>query len=148
AYSTIENLGFIGTVEAETALSELFDMGICENRAASALIICGTSSAIAVVITRAGARTDGFRWLCEQCRHLSWTRGWTRGKYYTHINTAELVDYLDAGFQPGSSKENWDFVHALEQIDTSDVRRLLRKWAMLRGTTEDPTVREDDHLRL
>ena len=142
------SLGVIGTPEAEKALCALFADGDCQDVIVSALIMCGTPSAMAVVVARAKTRLDGPEWLCEQASRLSWTRGWTRGRYYTHIHTTELVEYLDATYQPKSPIQNWDFVHAFRQIDSPDVRRLLRKRVEWCGTSADAVVREDDHLRM
>ena len=61
---------------------------------------------------------------------------------------ADFIQYLDATYQPKHPKQNWDFVRAFEQIDSPDVRRLLRKWAERQGTPNDAIVRENDSLRM
>jgi hypothetical protein len=142
AIEAAASLGVIGTPEAEKALIALLAEGNCQEGIVPALITCGSPSAMAVVIARAKTRPDGPEWLCKQARHLSSTRGWTRGRYYTHIHTKELVEYLDASYQPMSPTQNWDYVHAFEQIDSPDVRRLLRRWAEWSGTSADAIVRE------
>ena len=148
AIYAVASLGVIGTSEAETALCELLAEGVNEERIAPALINCGSPSAMAAVLARAKARSNGPEWLCEQASRLSYTRGWTRGRYYTHIDTADFVQYLDTTNQAASSKQNWGVIRAFEQIDSPDVRHLLRKWAERRGTLSDPVVRENDSLRM
>jgi HEAT repeat protein len=144
----VASLGVIGTPEAEKALCELLDDGVDEDHIVPALIACGSASAMGIVVARAKKRLDGPEWLCEKASRLSWTRGWTRGRYYTHIDMTEFVAYLNAAGCPRSPEKNWDLVHAFEQIDSPDVRRLLRKWAERRGTPADAVVRKDDTLRM
>lgn len=147
----IGSLGLIGNSEAESALERLLRLQegtSLVDEVLQALLCCGTSSAVARVVKRARSRADGPKWLCERLHRISWTRGWRSGEYYTHIHTPELVGYLDSHFAPGSPEENWDIGHAFGQIDSPDVRALLRKWASRRGTREDPLIRESDQRRL
>ena len=148
AYYAVHSLGFIGTPEAERAMFELLEGGANEDTIVQGLITCGSPSAMAAVMARAKARPDGPEWLWAQISHLSHVRGWTRGEFYTHVSTQELADYLDAACQEGSQDQNWDISWALQQIDSPDVRRVLRKWADRRGTHDDPVLREEDHLRI
>ena len=142
------SLGFIGTIEAEAALVRLASDSAVADEIVQGLIACGTASAIAMVVELARNKPRGSMWLCERLRHWNFLRGWTRGEYYTHIETTELVNYLDAEEPTGSLKQNWDLVDAFRQIDSPEVRRLLRKWAQRRGTTEDRVVRESDQRRM
>ena len=119
-----------------------------ENAVLEALLCCGSPAAVAQLVRRAAARQDGPKWLCERLHHLSWTRGWRRGEYFTHIHTAELVDYLEAHYEPGSPEQNWSVGDAFRQIDSPEVRTLLRKWGSRRGSPEDPLVRESDQRRI
>lgn len=147
----IGSLGWIGNSESESALGRLlqFQKGEgFENAVLEALICCGSPAAVAQLVHRAAARQDGPKWLCERLRHLSWTRGWSRGEYFTHIHTAELVDYLEAHYEPGSPEQNWSVGDAFRQIDSPEVRALLRKWGSRRGSPEDPLVRESDQRRI
>jgi HEAT repeat protein len=148
ALFAITSLGSLGTPEAEAALCDLLRRGVGEDRVVQGLILCGSQSALAISIAKAKEKPEGPRWLCEQLGCLSWIRGWRRGQYYTHIHTAELVEYLEATYQPGSPTQNWKLVDSFRQIDSPDVRRLLRKWAERRGTAEDPLVREDRQSRM
>jgi hypothetical protein len=100
------------------------------------------------VVNRAKGRQDGPGWLCERLRRFNWTREWRRGQYYTHIQTTELIDYLDSHFEAGSPEQNWKAVDAFRQIDSPEVRRLLQKWGSRRGLPEDPLVRESDQRRM
>lgn len=143
-----ESLGVIGTPEAEKALRELLADEVGEDYIVPALIACGSASAMSTVVARAKTRPDGPEWLCDQASRLSQTRGWTRGKYFTHIDMAEFVAYLDAADYSGSPNRIWNLVSALRQIDSVEVRRLLRKWAERRGTPCDPVMRTDDGLRM
>ena len=147
----IGSLGRIGNSEAECALERLLRLqkgeGF-ENAVLEALFCCGSSPAVVQLVHRAAARQDGPKWLCERLRHLSWTRGWRRGEYFTHIHTAELVDYLESRYEPGSPDQNWSVEDAFRQIDSPEVRALLRKWAGRRGSAEDPLVRESDQRRI
>ena len=142
------SLGVIGTPEAEKALSELLVDGVAEDHIVPALIACGSASATGIVVARAKTRPDGPGWLCSQAGRLSWTRGWTRGRYHTHINMADVVAYLDATDCPRSPEKNWALVRAFEKIDSPDIRYLLRKWAKRRGTPADAVVRKKDTLRM
>jgi hypothetical protein len=139
-------LGFIGTVEAEAALNSLLGTEVEQKHVGGALICCGSSSAVLKVIDLARSRSDGPKWLCECLQRAFWTRGHRRGEYYTHISTSPLVDYLATC--ENEVEEKWDLVHGFEQIDSVEVRELLRRWAAREGTTNDAVVREDDKLRM
>ena len=147
----LSSLGLIGTLEAESALKRLlqsqrpdrFEDAVCE-----ALLCCGSPTAVAAVVERARGREDGPSWLLERLNRLTWTRGWRRGKYYTHIQIADLIEYLDANYQPGSAEQNWAAVNAFRQVDGADVRRLLRKWAERRGSAEDALASTDGQYRI
>lgn len=147
----IGSLGCIGNSEAESALGRLLQAtkgeGF-ESAVLEALLCCGSPAAVAELVRRATARQDGPKWLCERLNHLSWTRGWHRGEYFTHIHTAELVDYLETHYEPGSPEQNWSVGDAFRQIDSPEVRTLLRKWDSRRGSPEDPLVRESDQRRI
>jgi hypothetical protein len=147
----IRSLGLIGNSEAESALGRLLSLqkgdGF-QNTVLEALLCCGSPPAVSGVVRRASSRHDGPKWLCERLRHLSWTRGWRRGEYYTHIHTPELVDYLESHCEPGSPAQNWSVEDAFRQIDSPEVRALLRKWASRRGSPEDPPVPESNQRRI
>ncbi|MBA4031123.1 MAG: hypothetical protein C0478_09585 [Planctomyces sp.] len=147
----IASLGLIGNSEAETALGRLHQLqkgdGI-EDHIFEALLCCGSPTAVAEVIKHASSRLDGSEWLCERLGRLSWMRGWRCGEYYTHIYTAELVDYLKSHCKLGSPEKNWDIGDAFRQIDSPEVRTLLQKWGNRRGSPEDAVVRESDQRRL
>lgn len=147
----IGSLGLIGNSEAESALGRLLRLqkgdGL-ESAVFEALLLCGSPQAVAEVVNRARSRQDDPKWLCERLSHLSWIRGWRRGEYYTHIHTPELVGYLESHCEPGSPEQNWSLGRAFSQIDSPEVRALLRKWASRRGSTEDPLARESDQRRM
>jgi HEAT repeat protein len=142
----IASLGAIGTSEAETALHELLAEGVREDPIASALINCGSPSAMASVIARAKTKPDRPEWLCERAGYLSWARGWTRGRYYKHISTTDFVQYVDTMYQAKCAEWDSNLIHVFGQIDSPDIRCLLRKWVKRLGTPEDATVRENDRL--
>lgn len=144
----VSSLGIVGTPEAEEALVELLADGAREDIVIPALVVCGSRSAVEAVVARAKARHDGPAWLCKQISRMSFLRGWTRGRYYTHVQSKALVEYLEAEYETGDPEADWDAVRALEQIDGSEVRRLLRTWANRHGTPADPVVRNNDRLRL
>jgi len=147
----VSNLGFIGTSQAELALTELlrgghgtnFDDTVCEG-----LLSCGSPTAVGVVLGRARVVANGTAWLCERLDHFTRIRGWSRGKYFTHISTADLVGYLDAHHHPDSADQGWDTAHAFRRIDSPEIRQVLRKWAVRRGTPQDFLVRESDQRRM
>jgi hypothetical protein len=66
------------------------------------------------------------------------------GRYYTHVHDAELIAYLEANEQVFQGKEKLDLIHAVEQIDSENARRLLRLLASRTSTSEGALVREND----
>jgi hypothetical protein len=145
---SIMSLGFIGTPEAEAMLHGLLDSAIDEDEIVQGLIACGSRPAMTTIIARAREKPNGPLWLCERLDRLTWTRGWSSGEYYTHIDTVGLVEYLESTHQPGEPMENWRVCDALRQIDSPEVRRLLRAWAGRRGMPADPLVRADSEQRM
>jgi HEAT repeat protein len=146
ALFAVHSLGFIGTKEAEEALNTLIGTEVDEQDVAGALICCGSCSAVSKAVELARLRPDGPKWLCE-CVHMAfWTRGYHRGQFYTHISTAPLVDFLASNEKDVANK--WDLVRAFEQIDSEEVRELLRQWAGQQGTPADAVVRDNDQLRM
>ena len=148
ASASVTSLGFIGTPKAEAALNDLLGGEANADQIVQGLILCGSRSAVAISIAKAKQRPDGPQWLCERLRGFAWRRGWRRGEYYTHIHTTELVEYLDATYQPRSPKQNWNLVHSLRQIDSAEMRGLLRKWAERRATPAGPLDGESDQLQM
>lgn len=134
----IGSLALIGTPDAEKALVELFSSSANGDDIFDGLILCGTETAMAMVVAEAKRRQDGLAWLCERLNQFAWKS--EDNRYFTNIHTTELVECLDAGYQPGTPEETWKLVHGLSRIDSPDVRRLLKKWAGRRGTPEDPPV--------
>ena len=147
----MSSLGQIGNSEAESALERLLQSPKgedFENLVLEAMLCCGSEPSVAAAVKRAMARKDGPIWLCKRLNRISWTRGWRRGEYYTHIHTSELVDYLESHYEPGSPEQNWSVGDAFRQIDSPEVRALLRKWGSRRGSSDDPLVRESDKRRI
>jgi hypothetical protein len=147
----ISSLGLIGNSEAECALGRLLLLQKgehFENMILEAVLCCGSEMAVGKVVKRAETIQDGPKWMCKRLYRLAWTRGWRRGEYYTHIQTAEMIDYLDSHCEPGSPEQNWSVENAFRQIDSPAVRRLLRKWGSRRGSPHDPLVRENDQRRM
>lgn len=140
-------LGLIGTAEAEIVLSGLLGTEVDEGRVGAALICCGASSAVARVVAWARSRPDGPKWLCECMSRAFWPNNRRyRTEYYTHVTTTELVAYLSETEKAVENK--WDVVHALEVIDSEEVRQLLREWSSRVGSAADPVVRDDDQFKM
>jgi HEAT repeat protein len=146
AFFAVASLGFIGTSEAKTALCELLDSSANEDEVVQALIACGTPLAVATAIARAKTKPQGAQWLSERVEHLGWTRGWRLGEYYTHIATAELVNYLETACQADSPGPNWETV--FRQIDSADVCRLLPQLAAERAIPADSSASKDGRRRM
>ncbi len=148
ALQAIVSLGQIGTIEAEQALCALIEQLDESDEIYRSLLVCGTSTAVAIVLAKAKQMADGMPWLLEQLHRLRWAQGWSRGEYYTHIETTAIVDYVSAHSTIGSPGDNWNLVDAFSQIDSPDARRLLQDWGRRRGTAMDPIVRESDQRRM
>lgn len=147
----IASLGWIGTSGAESALERLHQLqkgDDFDNALFEALLGCGSPSAIAKVIEGSRSRQDGLKWLYGRLRDFSWLRGWRRGEYFTHIHTPELVGYVESHCEPSSPEQNWSLGWPFDQIDSPEVRALLRKWGNRRGSAEDPLVGESGKRRI
>ena len=147
----IRSLGCIGNEEADSALEQLLSLPNSkhfQNELFEALLCCGSRAAVARLIREASERKDGVSWLCERLQGLTSIRGWRRGEFYTHIHTTELIDYLDTHFKPSSPELNWRVGDVFRQIDSQEVRTIMRKWGSRRGSPEDPLVRESDRYRI
>ncbi len=136
-------LGLIGISEAETALTSLLETEVDVGHVGAALLCCGTSSAVGRVLALARSRCDGPTWLCDCMSKAFWPncrRHLT--EHYTHVATTELVAYLAESEEAIENKEV--AVLALEEIDSDEVRDLLRRWARQVETTADQAV-QDHH---
>jgi HEAT repeat protein len=150
ARQAVASLGLIGNLDAVRALERLLGKQRREEneeKILEGLLLCGTEQAVAIVISRARVRQDGTDWLCKRLSRLAMIRGWKRGEYYTHIQAAELVEYLDSNLSPGTPNQDRKLGEAFKQIDSPIVREWLRNWAGLRGSTQDQLVREDGQQR-
>ena len=149
-HEAVTSLGLIGSLEAERALERLLqrEQKADEEMIIEAILMCGSEQAVAIVVGRARSRPDGPFWLCERIHRIEWIRGWRRGEYYSHINTTNLVSYLDSQELPESPEQRRQIGEAFEQIDSPSVRELLKKWAGLRGLAQDPSVHENGRRRL
>ncbi len=148
---SVWSLGLVGSQEAEQSLRRLLNLRKgeeFEDIVLEALLFSGSRSAVAEVVNRARQRLDGAKWLCERLNHLSWIRGKRSGEFYTHIQTAELVDYFESHSEAVASERDCGVEKAFGQIDSPEVRELLRKWASLHGTTEDPRLQENGQWRM
>lgn len=126
------SLGLIGGKEAEDALERLLRCGRdgkFEERVLEALLLCGSRSAVGIVVERARSRNNGTTWLFERLDGLTKARGWRRGEYYTHVFCDDLVDYLVSQYPAGSPSQDRDVEDAIRQIDGPAIRSLLRAWA-------------------
>jgi hypothetical protein len=140
-------LGLIGTAEAEIALNSLLGTEVDEGHVGAALICCGTSSAVAIVVAWARSRPDGPKWLCECMSRAFWPNNRRyRTEYYTHVATTELVAYLSETEKAVEIMR--DVLHAFEAIDSEEVRQLLRRLAGRGGSAADPVVRDDGQLKM
>jgi HEAT repeat protein len=142
-FFAIVSLGYIGTREAEEALYELIDDNDNEDSVVAALIDCGNQSAMDVVVALAKTKSNGPEWICERIRRLTWMRRWTKGEYYTHIHTSDLVEYLDDAYSTQTPAQALCCVRALGIIDSPEVRCLLRKW-MGRAASFNEEIRSSD----
>jgi HEAT repeat protein len=135
----VASLGLIGGEEAEHALEQLLRCGKdgrFEEKILEALLLCGSRSAVEIVVERARSRDDGPHWLFQRLGGLAMVRGWRRGEYYTHIFCDDLVDYLASQYPAGSPGQDREVERAFQQIDGPAVRRLLRTWAGLSGPVD------------
>ena len=143
----VVSLGAIRTQEAERELLALLKAGTDVNWVVSGLFFLGSQAAIARVVAESRRPGRGPKWLAERMRQTFFWWGHIVGRYYTHVCDAELISYLEANEQVFQGKEKWDPIHAIEQIDSENVRRLLRILARRSGTPEDAVVRDNDGLR-
>ena len=70
----VSSMGLIGDSEAERALIRLLENHKgedFENMVLEALLHCGSEAAVALVVSRAKARQDSLKWLCERLNGLS-----------------------------------------------------------------------------
>lgn len=142
------SLGFIGTPEAEEALRSLLDTEVDEQHITGALVNCGSPSAVSKAIEVARSKPEGPKWLCR-CIGVAFSpHGHHVGEYYTHVSTTDLVDYLASGEGQVAPEDKWGLVRGLEQVDSEEVRGLLRQWASRSGTPADSEVRADDQLKM
>ncbi len=135
------SLGLIGDREAESALERLLRLGKgeeFEEEILEALLLCGSRSAVGIVVGRARSRSDGPHWLFQRLDGMSDARGWRRGEYYTHIYCDVLVDYLASQFTANSPGPDREVEDAFRQIDGPAVRSLLREWAGRSGPARSP----------
>ncbi|MGO8929855.1 MAG: NACHT domain-containing protein [Limisphaerales bacterium] len=146
----LDSLARIGTEGAAKALLQLapeLDKGtdVPEDLVTS-LIAHGSPPCVGKVLELAKQHPDGPRWLARRMCHVFFIRGYTPGEYYTHVDDEPLIDFLIAGESeiPGAQKR--DLVHAVEQIDSEEARRMLRMLASRAGTDRDTVVRDDKLL--
>lgn len=147
----VESLGLIGVQEAEGALRRLLQIDKGEAFQESvfeALLLCGSRTAVGTVVEHGRSRPDGFSWICKRLCDLCGIRVWRRGEYYTHIITGELVDYLGSHYQLTWPEAECDVGEAFCQIDSKEVRELLRQWSGLDRPVQDSPLREDGQRRL
>ncbi len=143
----VTTLGAIGTVESERVLHELLDDEQAAEWLVSGLFLHGSSSAIARVVREATKDGRGPLWLAKQLPICFTWWGWTAGHFLTHVQDGELIAYLEEQEHEFQGPAKWKLLHAVEYIDSENVRRLLRKIAARRGTPEDDVLRGDDGLR-
>jgi hypothetical protein len=143
----VVSLGAIRTQEAERELLALLKAGTDADWVVSGLFFHGSQAAVARVVNESRRPGRGPKWLAQRMRRTFFWWGHTVGRYYTHVRDEELIRYLEANEQDFRGKEKWDLLHAVEQIDSENVRRLLRILASQSGTPEDAVVRENDGLR-
>jgi hypothetical protein len=142
----VVSLGLIGAEDAERALATLLAEGAEARWVVGGLFLHGSGSAVARIVKEARQGGRGPLWLAESLRRAFFWLGHVVGRYYTHIPDGELIDYLEANEQVFQGKEKWNLIHAVEQIDSKNVRRLLRLLASRKGMPEDAVVRENDGL--
>src|ERR1017187_8547103 len=145
--SALDSLARIGTVKAEVSLlriaGEIDVKADFSEDLAGALIAHGSPRCVAEVVKRAKQRSDGPKWLAGCARHAFFGRGHRVGEYYTHVNDNELVEYIMSGETLLAADQKWDLIWALNQIDSENVRKMLRELASRAGTERDAVVRKD-----
>ncbi|MDY3562777.1 HEAT repeat domain-containing protein [Gemmata sp. JC673] len=140
-------LGAIGTEASERVLVELLDSGKEADWLVSGLFVHGSPTAVARLVAEARKDGRGPNWLAERLRQAFRWWGWTVGRFHTHVQDRDLIAYLEEQEHEFKGPAKWTLLHAIEPIDSENVRRLLRKVANRRGTPEDDVVRGDDGLR-
>ena len=146
-WASVLALGLIGTADAEAALVTLFDTDVDDELVGGALIGCGSATAVSHVVKSARAREDGARWFCECMKHAFWTNNRRLPtEYYSYVQTTEITAYLEEIEKEITNK--WDLLHAVREIDSEDIRALLRRWASRADSADDPVVRENKKLEM
>lgn len=69
------------------------------------------------------------------------------GRFHTHVQDSELIAYLEEQEHEFKGSAKWDLLRAVKQIDSENVRRLLRRIAKRHGTPEDDVLRAGDGSR-
>ncbi len=141
-------LGAIGTAESERVLVQLLYAGKEADWLVSGLFLHGSPTAVARMVAEARKDGRGPHWLANLLRS-SFMRlwGWSVGRFHTHVHDGELIAYLEEQEHEFRGPAKWDLLHAVEQIDSENVRRLLRKIAKRKGTPEDDVIWADNELR-
>lgn len=143
----VSALGFIGTPAAEGVLTALLSTAGDEQAVVAALICCGSRSAVSRAVTQARLRHNA-KWLCECIQKVVWFRGWHCGKYYTHVSTAEIVEYL-VSEEPKMAPNDKHFItFVVAQIDGNEIRHMFRQWASRMGTPADTVLQEGGDVKL
>ena len=127
------SLGLIGGGRVEWALQELLCRGgdeKCDNVVSEALLLCGSKTAVRLVIEQAKSKSDGPHWLFERLNLLGWVRGSRRDEFYIHIECDDLVAYLKSHYPKVPPGQDRMILDAFGRIDGPPVRDLLREWAV------------------
>jgi hypothetical protein len=143
-YFGIPSLGCIGTPAAETALCSLLGLDVDEQRIAGALVFCGSAPAVSKAIELARSKPEGPKWLCEGINKVFRIHGYHRGRYYTHVATADLAAYFASVEGPFTGKDKWNVGDGVRQIDGTEIRQLLRKRASTISEHSDP-INQSNH---
>jgi hypothetical protein len=140
----LDRLAMLGSKAAENALLRLsneIDPGVdFPEDLAKALFAHGSSQCVAKLLERAKQRPKGSVWLANCMSHAFMSRGWTVGEYYVHVHDHDIVEFMMSGASAMEPEGKRRIVSAVQQIDSKDVRCMLRQIASCGGTDRETLI--------
>lgn len=92
-----------------------------------ALIHHGSQECVQFAVGLAKQRPDGLHWLLEKGMRITYFEKWTRGKFYHHVFTAPVVEFVEACSQEVNDQDLKELFDWIGYVDDEPVRRLLRQ---------------------